>query len=75
MQLQVLVVRHSRAALSELQFVKDIKRQPRDLGQMPRQGRFSTARVSEYGSPFHGVLHYHAKKRSSASGHEWRNSN
>jgi hypothetical protein len=68
-------VRHSRAALSELQFVKDVKRQPRDLGQLPRQGRFSPAGVSEYGHSFHGALHYHAKKRSSVSGHEWRNSN
>jgi hypothetical protein len=58
--LQVLLVRHSRAALSELQFVEDVKRQPRDLGQVPSEGRFSTAGISEYGRPFHGVLHYHA---------------
>jgi hypothetical protein len=47
---------------------------PCDLGQLPSQGRFSTASISEYGHSFHGVLRYHAKKRSSASGHERQNS-
>jgi hypothetical protein len=53
-RLEVLIVRHSLAALPELQFVNDEKRQPRDLGQLPSQGRFSSACVSEYGHAFHG---------------------
>jgi hypothetical protein len=44
-------------------------------GQLPSEGRFSAAGISEYGRSLHGVLHYHAKKRSSAWGGEWRNSN
>ena len=44
-------------------------------GQLPSEGRFSAADISEYGRSLHGVLHYHAKKRSSAWGGEWRNSN
>jgi len=31
------VVKHRRAALLELQFVEDAKRQRRDLGQLPSQ--------------------------------------
>src|SRR5271169_5820808 len=48
-QFQVLVVRQGRAALLELQFVKDVERKPRDLDQLPSQGRFSTAGIPEYG--------------------------
>jgi hypothetical protein len=57
-------MRHSEAALLELQFVKDVKRQPRDLGQLPSQGRFSTASISEYGHSLHDMLQYQAKKLS-----------
>jgi hypothetical protein len=53
-QLKIFFVGDSLATLSELQFINDAKRQPRDLGQLPSEGRFSSTGVSEYGDPFHG---------------------
>ena len=58
-QSHILVVRDSRAAWPELQQVDDIERQPCDLGELPSQGRFPAAGISEHGHAFHGVLQYH----------------
>src|ERR1700733_3208885 len=65
-QRKIFFVGDSLTALSELQLINDAKRQLRDLGYLPRQDRFSSPGVPEYGHAFHGAVQPHAKQRSSA---------
>ena len=57
-----------RFALFELQLINDVKRQPRDRGQLPSQGRFPAACIPKHRHSFHSLSQYHATKRSAARG-------